>query len=133
MTDSTTNEFDAQVLRALAFLFKSFPKVVTIDDRVLAQHGGNAAANGSEHGTMAWLIRSGVVSGEFQESRPSGKPPIGYIASAQLTGRSLAVLRKVESATGGPLGTAVVNAVDQDNEREIRVVGELLVRRLTGG
>jgi hypothetical protein len=111
-------DFDEQVLRILALLFKSHPAVVTID--------------GFDHGTLVWLIRNGIVSGNLQESNPLQGPQTAVILSAQLPVRTLAILRTVESAAGRPLGQAAENAVESGNEREIRVVGELLSRRLSG-
>ncbi len=140
MSASNANQFNIQVLRAIAFLFESFPKLVNIDDKVLSPPKSHNVgfvtlmpSDGSEHGTMTWLIRNGIVSGNLEESSPLGTSvQTGAILAAQLPVKTLAILRKIESNVGKSLGDAAVDAVKQGNERDISVVAELLVRRLTG-
>jgi hypothetical protein len=112
-------KFDEQITRAMAHLYDSFPTLVQLD--------------GPEHGTLVWLLRNGVVTGELLESNPLEGAQTGTIMSAQLPARTYAILKKVESNVGRPLGQAAVDAVKSGNEHDIAVVGELLVRRLIGG
>lgn len=111
-------KFDAQIVRAMAALYESFPTLVQLD--------------GPEHGTLVWLLRNGVVTGELMESKPLQGPQTGTIMSAQLPARTYAILKKVENDVGRPLGQAAVEAVKSGNEHDIATVGDLLVRRLTG-
>ena len=69
----------------------------------------------------------------MQESNPQEGPQSGYVISAQLPARMYGILRNVDTNAGKALGQAAVDAVNFGNEREIRVLGELLVRRLTNG
>ena len=112
-------KFDEQIVRAMAHLYESFPTLVQLD--------------GPEHGTLVWLLRNEIVTGELLESNPLEGAQTGTIMSAQLPERTYAILRNVDGNVGRPLGQASVDAVKSGNKHDIAVIGELLVRRLTGG
>jgi hypothetical protein len=115
-------QFNTQVLRAVAILYQNFPHLVSIDNNTFypttkkSDDGSVTVAiqDGSEHGTMIWLYRNNVISGDLQESKPLGRPPTAFISSAQLTSRSLALLQRVDYNAGRPLGEAAMDAVNSD-------------------
>jgi hypothetical protein len=63
--------FNLQVLRAVRFLYEKFPSTTALE-----------SSDEIESGTIIWLDRNGIVSGQLQESKPLGRPSIAFITEA---------------------------------------------------
>jgi hypothetical protein len=125
-------EFDKQVLRVVAALYKSHPRTVNLGwetTLVPPPHENDTDFEeraASSDGTILWLFRSGLVVGNLTESTHSA------ILDAQLSPHAYSILRKQDNAVTEPtLGQAAVRAAAEPGSREESVVAALIVRRLS--
>lgn len=111
---SDNDEFKLQVTRVFARLYQNHPTAITLasDDLwepPLTQKDNDytkkAALSG---GTLTWLYRNNIVSGEFHETNNGG----GYVAGAQLTAHAYRIATHAEDNYGAiPLGQVAVEAM----------------------
>jgi len=128
---SDANDFKIQVLRAFVALYHAHPRVIELSSE--QTHSPPPYRNDfsytaellSSGGTITWLYRNGFVSGEFQEANPGS-----FMTNAQLSARGYAIFRKVHPNVGRPLGEAAIEAINNQDEREISVLAGLLMDEL---
>jgi len=125
-------EFEKQVLRIMAALYKTHPRTINLGwDTTLAPCPDKNGPDFEERvtssdGTILWLFRSGLVVGNLTESTHPA------ILDAQLSPHAYSILRKQDNAVTDPtLGQAAVRAAAEPGSREESVVAELIVRRLS--
>jgi len=128
MVADTNAEFEKQVLRIMAALYKSHPRTINLGwDTTLVPCPDKNDPDFEERvtssdGTILWLYRSGLVTGNLAQGMPHG------ILNAQLSSRAYSILRKKDNAIEDPsLGQAVVRAAGEPGSREESVVAGLIV------
>jgi hypothetical protein len=131
MVESAHAEFEKQVLRIMAALYKSHPRTVNLGwDTTLVPCPHNNDRDfeervASSDGTILWLYRSGLVTGNLTESTHHA------ILDAQLSRSAYSILRTKDNAIDDPtLGQAAVRAAARPGSREESVIAALIVRRL---
>jgi hypothetical protein len=124
-------EFEKQVLRVIAALYKSHPRTVGLGWEITLvppPHENDPDFKeriASSDGTLMWLYRSDSVVGDLTISTHPA------ILNAQLSSRAYSILREEDTAIEDPtLGQAAVRAAAEPGSREESVVAELIVRRL---
>jgi len=124
-------EFEKQVLRIMAALYKTHPRTINLGwDTTLAPCPDKNGPDFEERvtssdGTILWLYRSGLVMGNLAEGTHHA------ILNAQLSQHAYSILRKPDTAIPDPtLGHAAVRAAAEPGSREESVVAELVVLRL---
>jgi hypothetical protein len=125
-------EFEKQVLRAVAALYKSHPRTVNLGREIILvppPHKNDPDFEeriASCDGTILWLHRNELVVGNLRESaHPT-------IINAQLSWHAYSILRKSDPAIPDPtLGHAAVRVTAEPGSMEEYVVAELIVRRLS--
>ena len=81
-------------------------------------------------GTLTWLFRNGLVTGEHKLNEDR----FSIIFGAQLSARSYETFRRPEGHTNSkPLGQLAISASLQPGTKEESVVAELVARRLLKG
>jgi hypothetical protein len=130
MTADNILEFNIQVMRAMAALYKQHPAVTVLDaEKILASPispTDPAFYKQTETitGTLQWLFRNGFVTGTFDDQSPA-------ILDAQLSKSACRILSANEpNAQNQTLGELAVSASLQPGTREESIVAELVVRRL---
>jgi hypothetical protein len=132
VADNSHAEFEKQVLRVMAALYKNHPRTVDLGwDITLVPpldnndpHFKERAA--SSEGTILWLSRNNLVKGNLIEGARAA------ILGAQLSLRAYSILRKQDNAIEDPtLGQAAVRAAAEPGSTEESAVAELIVRRLS--
>jgi hypothetical protein len=125
-------EFDKQVLRVVAALYKNHPRPVNLGwdiTLVPPPHKNDPDFDeriASSDGTILWLHRSNLVFGNLGQGTHSA------ILNAHLSPHAYGILRKPDSAITDPtLGQAAVRAAAGPGSKEESVVAELVVRRLS--
>jgi hypothetical protein len=128
----THAEFGKQVLRVMAALYKSHPRTINLGwDTTLVPCPDENDPDFEERvtssdGTILWLYRSGLVTGNLAQGIHHG------ILDAQLSSHAYSILRgndtAIEDAT---LGQAAVRAAAEPGSREESVVAGLIVRLLS--
>lgn len=111
----------------MALLYQAHPRPLDLEPKEIIPGAGTtwtAEQEQAANGTFQWLARNGFVDGDYQ---------LGSFLGAQLTASGFRFLTNREPNIGRSLGDYAVSFLSQPNEREERSVGELLVRRLTGG
>ena len=134
MIDDNISEFNAQVTRAIAALYKAHPTTIDLGaEHILAPPAAKTDADFETRmefasGTLTWLFRNGLVTGELNEDRFS------IIFGAQLSARSYETFIRPEGHTNSkPLGQLAISASLQPGTKEESVVAELVARRLLKG
>jgi hypothetical protein len=134
MVDDNISEFNAQVTRAIAALYKAHPTKIDLGaEHILVPPAAKADADFETRmefasGTLAWLFRNGLVTGELNEDSFS------LIFGAQLSARSYETfIRPEANANNRPLGQLAISASSQPGTKEESVVAELVARRLLKG
>ena len=132
MIDDNISEFNAQVTRAIAALYKAHPTKINLGaEHILAPPAAKTDADFEmrmefSSGTLTWLFRNGLVTGELNESAD-----FAVIVGAQLSARSYETFIRPEGhANSKPLGQLAVSASSQPGTKEESVVAELVARRL---
>jgi hypothetical protein len=131
MTADNILEFDIQVMRAMATLYKYHPnKTVLSTEQMLAapisptdpEYYKQTATITS---TIQWLLQNGFITGTFDERFPA-------ILDAQLPESTLRTLSANEpnAQNHQTLGELAISAASQPGTREESVVAELVVCRL---
>lgn len=140
MADSNIAEFNLQVMRAVGKLYAMHPVPVDLDASAVTTVEPKSVGAGSDiaqqftSGTLKWLCDNQVVGGKLLESKPITGGFSAAIMKAQLTAHALRILQSTDTnTTTQPLGKAVVAANAGTDDREKRVISELLVHRLLGG
>jgi hypothetical protein len=125
-------EFDKQVLRVVAALYKSHPRPVDLGWEITLATPPHAndpdfeERAASSDGTLLWLYRNHLVTGNLAQSMHHA------ILNAQLSPNAYSILRKQDNAIeDSTLGQAAVRAAAEPGSREESVVAELIVRRLS--
>jgi hypothetical protein len=128
MVADTHAEFEKQVLRIMAALYKSHPRTINLGwDTTLVPCPDKNDPDFEERvtssdGTILWLYRSGLVTGNLAQGIHHG------ILDAQLSTRAYSILRKKDNAVEDPsLGQAAVRAAGDPGSREESVVAGLIV------
>ena len=107
-------EFKLQLAQVVAKLYAAFSDHQTIETSEISEDG------------IRWTMNSGVVSGDFHEHLQGFS-----LYNAQLTGAAMSILQKSEGNVGGQiLGAALVKKMAGQDERERRIVSDLLAQRL---
>ena len=89
MIDDNISEFNAQVTRAIAALYKAHPTKINLGaEHILAPPAAKTDADFETRmefasGTLTWLVRNGLVTGELNETAS-----LALIVGAQLSARS---------------------------------------------
>jgi hypothetical protein len=135
MTDDNIFEFNAQVTRAIAALYKAHPTKIDLGaEHILVPPAAKTDADfetrmGFASGTLTWLCRNGLITGELDETAK-----FAAIFGAQLSARSYETFIRPESnANNQPLGQLAISAISQPGTKEESVVAELVARRLLKG
>jgi hypothetical protein len=125
-------EFEKQVLRVMAALYKSHPRIVDLGWEITLvppPHENDPDFKeriASSDGTLMWLYRNDLVVGDLTKSTHPA------ILSAQLSSRSYSILREKDNAVeDSTLGQAAVRAAAEAGSREESVVAGLIVRLLS--
>jgi hypothetical protein len=133
-------EFEKQVLRVIAALYKSHPRTValgweiTLVPRPHENDPDFKERIASSDGTLMWLYRSDSVVGDLTITASTYATISTHpaILNAQPSGRAYSILREDDTAIEDPtLGQAAVRAAAEPGSREESVVAELIVRRLS--
>jgi hypothetical protein len=124
-------EFEKQVLRVIAALYKSHPRTVNLGWEITLfppPHENDPdfkERTTSSDGTLLWLYRSNLVVGDLTKSTHPA------ILNAQLSSRAYSILREKDTAIeDATLGQAAVRAAEEPGSREESVVAELIFLRL---
>jgi hypothetical protein len=132
MVADTHAEFEKQVLRVIAALYKSHPRTVDLGWEITLippPHENDPdfeERTASSDGTILWLYRSSLVTGNLAQSIHHA------ILNAQLSPNAYSILRKQDNTIeDSTLGHAAVRAAAEPGSREESVVAELIVRRLS--
>jgi hypothetical protein len=133
MTADNILEFNIQVMRAIAALYKQHPAVTILGAEQIAATQIHQTDPDFEKkmdtvsGTLRWLFRNRIVTGTFDESTR-----FPAIFDAQLSGYAYLLLSANEpNAQNQTLGEVVISASTQPGTQEESRVAELLVRRLS--
>ena len=118
-------EFEQQVLRAVVALYAAHPNPIDLGGDTLLRPSGKEGDTDFKNrketasGTIEWLHRSRIVTGELTKSRYK------VILNAQLSKSAYARLRRPEEIVGNaPLGQAAAASVatSRDEEAVARLV-----------
>jgi hypothetical protein len=135
MTADNILEFNIQVMRAVAALYKQHPAITVLgSEQILASPISQTDPIFEERmefvcGTIRWLFRNSFVTGTFDESvRFPG------VFDAQLSASAYRILSANEpnAQNHQTLGELAISAASQPGTREESVTSELVVRRLGG-
>jgi hypothetical protein len=125
-------EFNIQVMRAIAALYKQHPAVTILGAEQLADTQISQTDPDFEKkmetasGTLRWLFRNRIITGTFDESAR-----FPAIFDAQLSGSAYQLLSANEpNAQNQTLGECAVSAAAQSGTQEESRVAELVVRWL---
>jgi hypothetical protein len=119
-------EFEKQVLRIMAALYKSHPRTINLGwDTTLVPCPDENDLDFEERitssdGTILLLYRSGLVTGNLAQGIHHA------ILDAQLSSRAYSILRKKDNADPS-LGQAAVRAAGEPGSKEESVVAGLIV------
>jgi hypothetical protein len=132
MALSNIEQFQIDVLRAIAALYKSHPQTIDLDNSILSGNPPGTRPmpdHPTAHGSLKWMIDNGIVRGNFQESRPMNGPGFGIVIGAQLTASALRTLQKPElEAAGTVLGEFIVLSENTPSEqRAAQVLGSRML------
>jgi hypothetical protein len=135
MIDDNISEFNAQVTRAIAALYKAHPTKINLSaDNILVPPAAKTDADYEARmefasGTITWLYRNGLVTGELDETSN-----LSLIVGAQLSARSYETFIRPEGHDNTrPLGQLAISASSQPGTKEESTVAELVARRLLKG
>jgi hypothetical protein len=131
MTADNILEFNIQVMRAMAILYKHHPeKTILSTEQMLAAPISPTDPDFYKHaatisGTIQWLFQNGFITGTFDDRFPA-------ILDAQLPESAYQILNANEpnAQNHQTLGELAISAASQPGTREEFVVSELVVRRL---
>ena len=136
MIDDSISEFNAQVTRAIAALYKAHPTTIDLGaEHILAPPAAKTDTDFETRmefasGTLTWLFRNGLVTGELKLNEDR----FSIIFGAQLSARSYETFIRPEGHTNSkPLGQLAISASLQPGTKEESVVAELVARRLLKG
>jgi hypothetical protein len=135
MIDDNISEFNAQVTRAIATLYKAHPTKINLGaEHILAPPAAKTDTDFETRmefatGTLTWLVRNGLVTGDLNEDGNSS-----LIFGAQLSARSYETFIRPEGhASNKPLGQLAISASLKPGTKEESDVAELVARRLLKG
>jgi hypothetical protein len=125
-------EFNIQVMRAIAALYKQHPTVTILGAEQLAATQISPTDQDFEKkmetvsGTLRWLFRNRIITGTFDEGTR-----FPAIFDAQLSASACHILSTNEpNAQNQTLGELAISAASQPGTKEESVAAELIARRL---